>query len=377
MNQEILTILQNLISYKSVTPKGADAIEYISNKLSKCGFSCEVKSFGEGEEKVTNLYAIYGDKKPNICFAGHLDVVPAGRKELWSSDPYKLKIDGNNVYGRGAVDMKGAIACSLAAVIHYLELNKPNGSISFLLTTDEEGEAKYGTKMMLEHIKRKEPSIDFCILGEPTTMQNIGDTIKIGRRGSVNFGLTINGKQGHVAYPEKAINPLPIMVSILKEINEEVFDNGNEFFQSTNLQLTSIDTGNQVTNIIPESVNAKFNIRFNNTQNANDLAIKVTKIVSKYSDNYDIKHKSSSAPFIQEYSKKMRAFASIVENECRVKPKIETGGGTSDARFIHKHAEVVEFGLNCNLAHKINEHTKISDLQTLYNVYYNTLVKFL
>lgn len=377
MNQEILTILQKLISYKSVTPKGADAIEYISNKLSKRGFSCEVKNFGEGEEKVTNLYAIYGDKKPNICFAGHLDVVPAGRKELWSSDPYKLKIDDNNVYGRGAVDMKGAIACSLAAVIHYLELNKPNGSISFLLTTDEEGEAKYGTKMMLEHIKNKEPSIDFCILGEPTTMQNIGDTIKIGRRGSVNFDLTINGKQGHVAYPEKAINPLPIMVSILKEINEEVFDNGNEFFQSTNLQLTSIDTGNRVTNIIPESVNAKFNIRFNNTQNANDLAIRVTKIVSKYSDNYDIKHKSSSAPFIQEYSKKMQTFAAIVENECRVKPKIETGGGTSDARFIHKHAEVVEFGLNCNLAHKINEHTKISDLQTLYNVYYNTLVKFL
>lgn len=377
MNQEILTILQKLISYKSVTPRGADAIEYISNTLSKHGFNCEIKSFGEGEEKVTNLYAIYGNKKPNICFAGHLDVVPEGRKELWSSDPYKMKIDGNTVYGRGAVDMKGAIACSLAAVTHYLERNKPNGSISFLLTTDEEGEAKYGTKMMLEHIQSKEPSIDFCILGEPTTMQNIGDTIKIGRRGSINFDLTINGKQGHVAYPEKAINPLPIMVNILKEINEQVFDHGSEFFQSTNLQLTSIDTGNQVTNIIPESVNAKFNIRFNSIQNADDLVIKITKIVSKYSDNYDIKHRSSSAPFIQEYSKKMQDFVAIVENECQIQPKIETGGGTSDARFIHKYAEVVEFGLNCNLAHKINEHTKISDLQTLYNVYYNTLVKFL
>ena len=377
MNQEILPILQKLISYKSVTPRGADAIEYISDKLSKHGFSCEIKSFGEGEEKVTNLYAIYGDQKPNICFAGHVDVVPPGPHELWSSDPYNMKIDGNTVYGRGTVDMKGAISCSLAAAIHYLEHNKPNGSISFLLTTDEEGKAKYGTEMMLEHIKNKEPSIDFCILGEPTTMQNIGDTIKIGRRGSINFDLTIYGKQGHVAYPEKAFNPLPIMVSILKEINEHVFDNGSEFFQKTNLELTSIDTGNHVTNIIPESVNAKFNIRFNNTQNSGDLVIKITKIVSKYSDNFDIKHNSSSSPFIQEYSKKMQAFADIVESECKVKPKFETGGGTSDARFIYKHAEVIEFGLNCNLAHKINEYTKISDLQTLYNVYYNTLVKFL
>lgn len=377
MNQTILTIFKKLISYKSVTPSGEDAIKYISNELSTHGFSCEIKSFGEGEERVTNLYAIYGNQKPNICFAGHLDVVPEGKKELWNSDPYKMKIDGNTVYGRGTVDMKGAIACSLAAVLHFLEHNKPNGSISFLLTTDEEGEAKYGTKMMLEHIKNKKPFIDFCILGEPTTMNNIGDTIKIGRRGSINFDITIHGKQGHVAYPEKAINPLPIMVDILKEINDQVFDNGSEFFQRTNLELTSIDTGNHVTNIIPESINAKFNIRFNNTQNTSDLVIRITKIVSKYSDNYDIKHNSSSTPFIQEYSKQMQEFASIVENECKIKPKIDTGGGTSDARFIHKYTEVVEFGLNCNFAHKINEHTKISDLQTLYNVYYNTLVKFL
>ena len=167
------------------------------------------------------------------------------------------------------------------------------------------------------------------------------------------------------------------MVNILKEINDEIFDNGSEFFQSTNLELTSIDTGNKVTNIIPESINAKFNIRFNDIQNANDLSIRITKIISKYSDNYDIKHRSSSSPFIQKYSKNMQVFSSIVENECKIKPTIETGGGTSDARFIHLYTEVVEFGLNCNLAHKINEHTKISDLQTLYNVYYNTLVKFL
>ena len=377
MNQDILSILQKLISYKSVTPTGADAIEYIEQMLTKLGFKCKVKCFGEGAEEVTNLYAVYGNQKPNICFAGHVDVVPAMNEELWKSDPYKMNIIDDNVYGRGTVDMKGAIACALASVAEFLKHNKPSGAISFLLTTDEEGDAKYGTKMMLEHIKNQKPLIDLCILGEPTTIQNIGDTIKIGRRGSVNFDLTINGKQGHVAYPEKAINPLPILIDILKEIKDKKFDNGNEFFQSTNLELTSIDTGNQTSNIIPESVNAKFNIRFNNLQSAKDLNIHITEIVSKYSDTYDIKHTSSSNPFIQKYSKKMKKFSAIVEAECGIKPSIETGGGTSDARFIHSFTEVVEFGLNCNLAHKINEHTKISDLQTLYNVYYNTLVKFL
>jgi succinyl-diaminopimelate desuccinylase len=377
MQQEILSILRDLISYKSVTPKGHDAIEYVSEMLTKIGFKCEIKCFGEGEEEVTNLYAIYGDQKPNICFAGHLDVVPAMHEELWTSNPYEMKIVDDNVYGRGAVDMKGAIACSLASVIEFLKSNKPEGSISFLLTTDEEGDAKYGTKMMLDHIKNQAPKIDFCILGEPTTLQHIGDTIKIGRRGSVNFDLTVKGKQGHVAYPEKAVNPLSIMVDILREIKDKKFDDGNEFFQPTNLELTSIDACNPINNIIPESINAKFNIRFNDKHTASDLNVEITEIISKYCDNYDIKYTSSSAPFIQKYSERMQEFAKIVEAQCKIKPTIETGGGTSDARFIHSYAEVIEFGLNCNQAHKINEHTKITDLQTLYNVYYNTLVKFL
>jgi succinyl-diaminopimelate desuccinylase len=377
MNQEILSILQKLISYKSVTPKGADAIDYIEQILTKLGFKCEIKCFGEGAEETTNLYAVYGNQKPNICFAGHVDVVPAMHEELWKSDPYEMTIIDDNIYGRGTVDMKGAIACALASVAKFLKDNEPKGAISFLLTTDEEGDAKYGTKMMLEHIKNQKPSNDFCILGEPTTMKTIGDTIKLGRRGRVNFDLTINGKQGHVAYPEKAINPLPILVDILKEIKDTKFDDGSEFFQSTNLEITSIDVGNKTSNIIPESVNARFNIRFNDLQTAKDLNIQITAIVSKYSDDYDIKHTSSSIPFIQQYSNNMHKFSAIVEHECGIKPTIETGGGTSDARFMHSYAEVVEFGLNCNLAHKINEHTKISDLQTLYNVYYNTLVKLL
>ena len=289
-----------------------------------------------------------------------------------------MKIQDNFVYGRGAVDMKGAIACSLAAVKEFLNSNKsPNGSISFLFTTDEEGEAKHGTKEMLEYIKDKYNKIDFCILGEPTSKYQLGDTIKIGRRGSINFTLKVIGKQGHVAYPEKAINPIPVLVGILSDLIKKEFDSGSEYFQRSNLEITSIDTGNFTSNIIPESVTAKFNIRFNDHHTANDLNSIVTQIISKHVEDYDLKYSSSSSPFIQKYSPRMQEFTEIVENVCKITPNIETSGGTSDARFIHLHSEVVELGLNCDLAHKINEHTQISDLQTLYNVYYSTLVKFL
>ena len=378
MNQNILPILKKLISFRSVTPKGADAIEYVAQFLSELGFTCETKSFGAGEEVVTNLYAILGDTTPNICFAGHLDVVLPMNEDLWRSDPFKMTIQDEIVYGRGAVDMKGAIGCYLSAAAAFLKENrKPKGSISFLLTTDEEGEAKHGTKEMLEHIKNYTPKIDFCILGEPTTKHRIGDTIKIGRRGSVNFTLKVSGKQGHVAYPEKSVNPIPIMMRMLKDLSDKKFDSGSKYFQKSNLEITSIDTGNPLSNVIPESVSAKFNIRFNDKYTANDLSSEVIQIISRHAEDYDLKYSSSSTAFIQKYSPRMQEFAKIVQEICEITPDIETGGGTSDARFIHSYTEVVEFGLNCEPAHKINEHTTISDLQALHNVYYNCLVKFL
>ena len=377
MHQNILPILEKLISFKSITPKGEDAIEYIANILSGLNFKCEIKKFGPNEAKVTNLYAILGDSSPNICFAGHVDVVPPGDADLWNSNPFKMTIRDEIIYGRGTVDMKGAIACYLSAVTEFLKNNKPKGSISFLITSDEEGDANHGTIEMLEHIKDNQPKIDFCILGEPTSKNKIGDTIKIGRRGSINFTLKITGKQGHVAYPEKAINPIPIITAILKDLSNKTFDTGTEYFQPSNLEITSIDTGNPVTNVIPESVTAKFNIRFNDTYNANDLSAEVVKIIARHSEAYDLKYYSSSSPFIQKYSTRMQEFAQIVQEVCQIAPDIETGGGTSDARFIHPYCEIVELGLNCDLAHKINEHTKNSDLQALHNVYYNCLVKFL
>lgn len=376
--ETVLNVLKRLISFKSVTPNGYDAIEFIAGYLEKLGFKCLIKTFGSKGQEVTNLYASIGHEAPNICFAGHVDVVPPGDVNLWKSDPFHMRIKDNLVFGRGAVDMKGAIACSLVAVDEFLKKNNNHkGTISFLLTTDEEGDGAHGLKEMLEYIKDLVPKIDFCILGEPTTRHEVGDTIKIGRRGSVNFDLTINGKQGHVAYPEKAINPLPIIISALKGLIETEFDSGSEFFQKSNLEVTSIEGYNMIRNVIPPNVSAKFNIRFNDKYTPSELAAKIAHIISEYSEDHDLKYSYTSLPFIQAYSKEMQQFAKIVYDTCGLQPKIDTNGGTSDARFIYKYCQVVEFGLNCESAHKIDEHTKICDLQTLYNVYYNCLIELL
>jgi len=377
MNHDILPILETLIGFKSVTPRGKDAIEFIANFLSNLGFKSEVKCFGQGADEVANLYAVFGNATPNICFAGHVDVVPPMNEHLWHANPFKMLIEDDIIYGRGTVDMKGALACSLVAVAQFLKnTSNPNISISFLLTSDEEGDAVYGTKKMLEYIASQGHKIDFCILGEPTSQFKIGDTIKIGRRGSVNFDLTVKGKQGHVAYPEKAINPIPVMARILSALTDKKFDSGSEYFQKSNLEITSVDTGNPTSNIIPESVRAKFNIRFNDNHTAKDLNAMVMQIISKHCEDYDLKYTSSAAPFIQKYSPRMQKFTKLVQEVCKLSPNIETSGGTSDARFIHSYCEIVEFGLNNNSAHQINEHTKISDLQTLYNVYYGCLALY-
>ena len=378
MLPQILTILDRLISFKSVTPQGLDALEFIADYLKPLGFKCLIKTFGPKDE-VANLYAVRGNQAPNICFAGHVDVVPPLNEDLWQSDPFKMTIkDDNIVVGRGVVDMKGAIACALAAVEKFIrEYEDHNGSISFLLTTDEEGDGTYGLQKMLEYIKDTQPKIDFCILGEPTTRRNIGDTIKIGRRGSINFDLKIKGKQGHVAYPDKAINPMPIKTKILYDLVTNKLDDGTEFFQSSNLEITSMEGVNLVTNIIPESVKVKFNIRFNDHHTPQTLIDRVTGVIEQYSSAYELHNTCSSLPFIQAYSKQMQCFADLVQQETNIKPDIETNGGTSDARFIHRYAQVVEFGLNCNPAHQINEYSTIYDLQILANVYYNSLVKFL
>lgn len=385
MITHILNLLSKLIEFRSVTPEGQEALEFIANLLEHEGFTCILKTFGPKGE-VANLYAhISGNfptSAPNICFAGHIDVVHPLNEESWKYDPFEMTIDGDKVYGRGIVDMKGAIACALTAAQDFLRRHKNfKGSISFLLTADEEGDRTYGTKEMLKYIDLLGHKIDFCILGEPTTRKKIGDTIKIGRRGSINFDLKIQGKQGHVAYPERAINPISILIPILNELDNTVLDYGSDFFQKSNLEITSVQCSNfgpnPVNNIIPDRAEAKFNIRFNDLHTPESLNDKINAIISKYSDIFDCKYSCGSSSFIQPVSDGMGYFAHIVEQETSIMPEFNTGGGVSDAVFIHKYAEVVEFGLNCDTAHKINENGKICDLQTLYNVYYSTLIKFL
>ncbi|WP_341793314.1 MULTISPECIES: succinyl-diaminopimelate desuccinylase [unclassified Rickettsia] len=377
-----INYLKDLIGFKSVTPQSDGAIEYIDKFLQENGFQTEIKLFGGSSSQVTNLYGFYGNKKPNICFVGHVDVVPAGDFTLWHASPFSAHIIGDKIYGRGAVDMKGAIACFLAASLDFIKHNPNlNGSISFLITGDEEGEAKYGTKEMLKHIYNQGHKIDFAIVGEPTNEEEIGDTIKIGRRGSVNFNLNLHGKQGHVAYPQKARNPLPCLIKIMHDIINIKLDEGGAFFDHSNSCVTSIDVGNNITNVIPGEASARFNIRFNELHSAESLTNLIKRIVEKYCTeyklNYELTAKSSAESFIQDPIDRIADFAEIVASTTNIKPKFSTSGGTSDARFVKSYCPVVEFGLLSETAHKINEYTKITDLQKLYDVYYNSLTKFL
>lgn len=378
-----IKFLQDLISFPSVTPSSNGSIEYITDLLEGNGFRTESKIFGEDNYKVTNLYAVYGEAKPNICFAGHVDVVPIIDRSLWLNDPFKAHIIDDKIYGRGAVDMKGAIACFLAASLDFIKLNStPRGAISLLITSDEEGPAKYGTAEMLKYLhKDTDKLIDLAIVGEPTSRQQVGDTIKIGRRGSINFNLTIYGTAGHVAYPLLAKNPLPYLVEILNILAHHQLDAGSKFFQQSNLEITSIDVGNNVNNVIPGEASARFNIRFNDLHSAASIIALVNSIISEYlakdSLKYELTSASSADSFIQEPIGLIADFARVVETTTKIATDLSTDGGTSDARFIKNYCPVVEFGLRSGEAHKINEYTKIIDLQTLYRVYYDSLIKFL
>lgn len=429
-----IEILRNLVGFKSITPDGEQALGYISDLLEDLGFQVDLKVFGEGEKQTWNLYAFkflldegilategtsdeflagneIGSSNEqflgNLCFAGHVDVVPPGDISLWSHDPFKLTEIGESVYGRGVVDMKGAIAAFISAVANFLNehnSSEPNrntsisavkkeleesyedafkkyngrakGIISLLITSDEEGTGEFGTQKMLNYIENLYDPIDFCIVGEPTSENQIGDVVKIGRRGSISFILTIHGKQGHVAYPELAKNPISDILRILHEIDDIVFDQGNEYFSASNLEITSIDTNNLADNVIPAKVTAKFNIRFNDSQTIDGLIKTIENITRKYSNNYNLEYQSSSLPFIQEYSQNMKDFSEVIRSITGISPKISTSGGTSDARFIHKFSEVIEFGLKSATAHKIDEYCEKCDLQILQEVYYSYLSKF-
>ena len=372
-----LKLAKELIRRPSITPKDAGVINLLAKNLRSLGFKCQLINF----KNIKNLYAKLGKSSPNFCYAGHTDVVPPGNISDWSVNPFKPTVKNNKLIGRGANDMKASIACFVAAVSKFKAKNKKfKGSISLLITGDEEGIAINGTKRVIEYLKRKKEKINFCLVGEPTNPNKLGEMIKIGRRGSITGRLTIIGTQGHVAYPHRANNPSNTIVNILKRIREIKLDNGTKNFQASNLEITKINIDNNADNVIPSSANAVFNIRFNNRHSSNSLKRKLNaifkSIVKKAKCKFRVKYEVSGEAFLTKPNKTTYMIQNVIKKITGIKPKLSTAGGTSDARFIRKIAPCLEFGLVGKTMHKIDESVPVSDLKKLTNIYQNILENY-
>ncbi|MBD1166579.1 succinyl-diaminopimelate desuccinylase [Pelagibacterales bacterium SAG-MED07] len=377
-----LQLAKELIRFPSVTPVDAGVMSFLEKKLKQLGFKTKVLEFREKNSKpVKNLYARLGNKSPNFCYAGHLDVVPAGNLKDWTVNPFKPSIKKGHLIGRGANDMKSSIAAFVAAISNFIEnYSDFKGSISLLVTGDEEGVAINGTKKVVEYLKKRKEKIDFCLVGEPTNPSKLGEMIKIGRRGSMNGRLTITGVQGHVAYPHRANNPSTALVQILKEIKDIKFDQGTKDFQATNLEITKININNTADNVIPGFATATFNIRFNNKHSSTSLKSKVNKVIKKISaknkSKYKIEYSVSGEAFLTNPNKTTFMIQDIIKKITKIKPKLSTTGGTSDARFIRKIAPCLEFGLVGKTMHKVDEAVSLSDLKKLTLIYSNILKNY-
>ncbi len=377
-----LQLAMELIRFPSVTPVDAGVMSFLEKKLKKLGFKTKILEFKEKNTKpVKNLYARLGNKSPNFCYAGHLDVVPAGNLKDWTVNPFKPSIKNGHLIGRGANDMKSSIAAFVTAVSKFIQKNKKfNGSISLLITGDEEGVAINGTKKVVEYLKKKKEKINFCLVGEPTNPNKIGEMIKIGRRGSITGKLTVIGVQGHVAYPNRANNPSTALVQILKELKEIKFDKGTKDFQPTNLEITKINIDNSADNVIPGLAYASFNIRFNNKHSSNTLKSKIDKIVKKICNKnkskYKIEYNVSGEAFLTSPNETTYMIQNTIKKITKIKPKLSTTGGTSDARFIRKISPCLEFGLVGKTMHKVDEVVALKDLKKLTLIYSNILENY-
>jgi len=372
-----LKLTKELIRKPSITPKDAGAINLLAKNLRSLGFKCQTINF----KNIKNLYAKLGKSKPNFCYAGHTDVVPPGNIDEWSVNPFKPAVKNNKLIGRGANDMKASIACFVAAVSRFKIKNKIfKGSISLLITGDEEGIAINGTKRVVEYLKKKGEKINFCIVGEPTNPNKLGEMVKIGRRGSITGRLTIVGTQGHVAYPHIANNPSDIIVKILKKIKEIKLDNGTKNFQPSNLEITKINIDNHADNVIPGTANAVFNIRFNDKHSSSSLKRKLNAIFKSISKKakcqFNVQYEVSGEAFLTKPNKTTYMVQNTIKKITKIKPKLSTTGGTSDARFIRKIAPCLEFGLVGKTMHKIDESVPLADLKKLTNIYLNILENY-
>jgi succinyl-diaminopimelate desuccinylase len=383
MSSDPVVLARELIRCPSVTPTEGGALAFLEKTLKAAGFAVHRMTFSEpGTADVENLYARIGTGTPHLMFAGHTDVVPPGDPKAWSHAPFAGDIAGGVLYGRGAVDMKGAIACKLAATLDHLAAHggKPKGSISFLITGDEEGVAINGSPKLLKWAAARGERFDHCVLGEPGNVDALGDTIKIGRRGSQNGVLVVAGKQGHVAYPHRADNPVRGLVKIMSALMDEPLDHGSAQFDPSNLEFTSIDIGNPTVNLIPGEARARFNIRFNDCHNYASLKALIEQRAGKAAGEktrWTIDWEPSNADvFVTKPSAFTEAVIGAVAAVTGKKPKLSTSGGTSDARFIKDYCPVVEFGLVGTTMHATDERVPVADLQTLTAVYRAILDKY-
>jgi succinyl-diaminopimelate desuccinylase len=367
-----LALARALIRRPSVTPADAGAIDLLIETLTPLGFVChEIRSASGGPE-IRNLYARRGDAGPNFCFAGHTDVVPPGPG--WSVDPFAAEIRDGRLFGRGAADMKGGIACFVAAVARLLAEGAPGGSISLLITGDEEGPAVDGTVKVLDWLAAREEKLDACLVGEPTNPRRLGEMIKIGRRGSLNARLRVVGTQGHAAYPDLADNPIPRLLDLLRRLTAHPLDDGTDHFQPSTLTLTTVDVGNPATNVIPAEARAAFNIRFNDRHSGASLTSWIEQSVAAADlGRVEIEVTVSGEPFLTPPGALSDRLVAAIQAETGLLPELSTSGGTSDARFIHALCPVVEFGLVGQTIHKADENVAVADLERLTAIYHRLL----
>jgi succinyl-diaminopimelate desuccinylase len=384
---DALSIARDLIRCPSVTPADAGALAVLEKALAAAGFTCHRVTFSEpGTADVDNLYARIGTDGPHITFAGHTDVVPPGDESAWSVGAFSGEVKDGFLHGRGAVDMKGGIACSVAAVLEHLAANdgKPRadrqGSISFLITGDEEDVSINGTIKLLKWAAERGEKFDHCVLGEPSNVETLGDTIKVGRRGSQSGTLYVDGVQGHVAYPHRAANPVPDIARLIVAISDEPLDHGSAQFQASNLEFTSVDVGNTANNVIPGQARAKFNIRYNDNHTQASLRELVETRLTKACGNRIrariVWEPSNSNVFVTKPGPFTELAVSAIEEVTGRKPELSTSGGTSDARFISSYCPVIEFGLVGQTMHQVDERVPVRDLERLTKVYRGILARY-
>ena len=383
MAADTLAIARELLRCPSVTPIEAGALGVLERILQDVGFTVHRVTFSEpGWPDTENLYARIGTSGPHITFAGHTDVVPAGDEHAWSHGAFAGDVKDGVLYGRGAVDMKGAIACAVAATLDHLAANggAPKGSISFLITGDEEGPAINGTPKLLQWAADRGETFDHCVLGEPSNVSELGDCIKLGRRGSLSATITVDGVQGHVAYPQRAANPVPDIATLIAALSSEPLDHGSAHFQASNLEFVTVDVGNPAWNVIPAQARARFNIRYNDCHTEESLKALVEERLAKACGNRIKAHiawePSNAGVFIATPGPFTDMVVTAIEEVTGRKPDLNTGGGTSDARFITKYCPVLEFGLVGQTMHQIDERTPVVDLERLTRIYRGVLDRY-